>query len=254
VTFPFSAPYINSSLEGAIETLQVAGADQSLQAVGLSPSVNGQFRIGKLGVELGASLQETFGSNAYSAYVLGANLDYIFSTTFRYEAWRSKKAVLTPALFLSYDKGFGFSPLNAVNLALGSPDQAASSALLTRTTTEIVRPELLGAYAFSPAFGVTGELGTGFIYDTAATQPHTQTVRLGVALDLNLAPVWQVPIGVATFFSDEFPINSSAQSTPILGLGGYEMLNSNFNFGLEVARLMVSSSSLSILLSLTAYY
>lgn len=253
-TFPFIAPYINSSLQAALATFNISGADQPLKTVGLSPSFNGQFRVGKLGVELGASLQEIFGANSYSAYVVGANLDYIFSATLRYEAVRESNWTLTPAVFVSLDKGIGFSPLTAINQAISNPGASPTSGLLTNTTTRLVRPELLAAFAPSPIFGFTGELGAGFKYASASTPANSHLFRFGVSAETNFAPAFRIPLGAAVFFTDDIPVATTDTATPILGAGLYEMINHDFNFGMEWARLMTNAPSLSLTLSLTAYY
>jgi len=50
------------------------------------------------------------------------------------------------------------------------------------------------------------------------------------------------------------PIRPDIEDTSIYELGIFEMLNRDFNFGIEMTRLVTSTPSISFLLSLTYYY
>lgn len=254
LAFPFVAPYINSSLESALATFNVPGADQELKTVGLSPSVTGQMKFGKVGIEAGAQLSELFGADSYTAYVVGATFTYGFNGALRYEAVRERKFAITPALFYSYENGMGFSPLSAADAAIDSPETARASNLLEKTSLQEIRPSLLGAYTISPVVGLSGEVGINFDQNKTGDQSQSSKfLRAGIGADANFTP-YHVPVGAAAFFRDEVSLGSSQSPSPILGAGVYEMFHRSFNFGLEVSRLMTSTPTLSILLSLTAYY
>lgn len=254
LAFPFVAPYINSSLESALASFNVPGADQELKTVGLSPSVTGQMKFGKVGIEAGAQLSELFGADSYTAYVVGATFTYGFNGALRYEAVRDRKFAITPALFYSYENGMGFSPLSAADAAINSPETARAANLLEKTSLQEIRPSLLGAYTISPVVGLSGEVGINFDQNKTGDQSQSSKfLRAGIGADANFTP-YHVPVGAAAFFRDEVSLGSSQSPSPILGAGVYEMFHQSFNFGLEVSRLMTSTPTLSILLSLTAYY
>ncbi|MBI3555959.1 MAG: hypothetical protein HY074_06835 [Deltaproteobacteria bacterium] len=254
--FAFNSPYINSTLEAAMATVNAPGAESQIKAVGISPSVTGQFRLyDMLGIEIGAQLSELGGSDAYSALVLGANFTMGYSAAARLSVYRSNNLSLTPALFYSWTRGISFSPLYAVDALITTAGQARGSAFLINTSSHEVRPTLLAAYAVSPTLGLMAEGAMGFDFTSVGVdQSHTSNIVLGLGADVNLEPELQLPIGLTLAFRDVFPLASTYNTSPILGLGVYEMINKKFNFGAEFSRLMTSAPSLSALLSLTAYY
>lgn len=255
LSYPFVTPYMNSTLEVAMAKIQIAGAKQDIKSIGLSPSINGQFRIWNFGIEFGGQFSEIFGANSYSAYVLGAAIDYGYSARAKYALYRDDLVVITPSLFYGFDKGRSFSPLDVVARAVESPEDASTKNIIQKTTTRQLRPSLLTALAVSPLLGFTGELGMTFQSYTDSTPVDSKSIRLGISAETNLSPDTGIPLGTALFFRNDIPWKAKDQSaTPILGLGIYEMVGRSFNFGLEFSRLMRSSSSLSVLLGITGYY
>ncbi len=252
--FPFTSPYINSSLAASMATISVAGAAQDIKSVGLSPTVTGQFDIAGVGVEIGTQLSELFGSDSYSAYVLGAGLDYGFSGGLRFPMIREDSWVLTPAVFYTWDKGLSFSPLAAADNAINDPSQAIGSNLISRSNSHQLRPSLLGAYAASAIVGLTGEIGLGFNYSTLSSPSTYNVVRLGFGIDLDMASSLGVPIGISGFYRNDVPLKTTNTASPLVGAGLYEMVNKNFNFGIEATKLITNTPTLSLLLTLTAYY
>jgi hypothetical protein len=201
-------------------------------------------------------MSEIFGADAYSAYVLGAALDYGFNAGIRFPLIREKSWVLTPAIFYTWDKGLAFSPLTVADNAINSPNPTSlGSNLLSNSFSHQIRPSLLAAYAINSIVGLTGEVGLAFTYSSLYTPVNAKIARIGAGIDLDMASSLGVPIGLAGFFRNDVPVQSPGiTASPLAGAGIYEMINKNFNFGIESTRLITNTPTLSVLLSLTAYY
>ncbi|HCM38921.1 MAG: hypothetical protein A2Z97_01110 [Bdellovibrionales bacterium GWB1_52_6] len=256
VDIPFIAPYVSSSLEGAFATLHIADAESDIKAAGLTPSFSGQFHIANaVGIELGAGFSEIIGADDYSALVLGANFSYAISATLRVPIIREEQWMLTTMLKFAPKHGTSFSPLVAVANEITT--KAQSSNFLISTSTSHIEPGLLAAVTLSPVFGLSAELSR--IFATTTTTPGGDqtddgTVRTGLALSSNLRPLLAIPIGLTAAYRNDWPTRSGVEATPMYEFGIFEMLRPNFNFGAEMTRLMTSTPTISVLLSLTYYY
>ena len=80
------------------------------------------------------------------------------------------------------------------------------------------------------------------------------SVRAGVAVSSNLRPLLSIPVGLTAAYRNDWPTRSGGESTPIYEFGIFEMLRPDFNFGVEMTRLITTSPTISVLLSLTYYY
>lgn len=254
LTYPFIAPYVNLTLEAAEATIHVDGAEQDIKAVGFSPSAKGQFRIWRLGVELGSDFSEIVGSDSYSALILGASFQYGFSTGVRFELVRTDFFALTPAFFYSWGKGASFSPIYAVDKLIDSAAKARGSQLLIKSTSRELRPTLLMAYVPDPVIGLDGEIGVGYSTLDFVDQVKKTFLRWGLGANLNYKRELGIPLGMTFAYRNDIPLNSSDKSTPLIAAGIYEMMRNNFNFGVEFSKLISNNPSLSAILNLTAYY
>ncbi len=250
----FSAPYVRSSLEGAFATIHVNGMESDIKAAGLTPSFTGQFRVGDIGFEFGIDASEIFGADGYSALVLGANYSYGISGTIRIPVLKEDWLALTPTIGIRSQSGGSFSPLNAVAQSIMTKAEAAD--FLSSTSTFQLKPGLLAAAALSPTFGISAELSRVFSNTTSSDLPKIDdgSIRAGIALSTNFQPELGLPIGFLAAYRNDWPIRPDIENTSIYELGIFEMLNQDFNFGIEMTRLVTSTPSISFLLSLTYYY
>lgn len=253
VPMPFTTPYITSSLEGAFATIHVEGAESDLKAAGLTPSFAGQFQISDLAIELGISVSEIVGVDDYSALVLGANFSYNISGSIRLPVFQNQRWVVTPSLTYASIKGGSFSPINAVASTIMT--KAEASNFLTSISTTLLQPGLLGAVTLSPTFGLTGEISYILAKATSGAEiTDEDSIRAGLALSMNLQPTLGIPVGLVTAFRNDWPTKPEAESTPIYEIGVFEMFRSNFNFGVEMTKLVTTTPTMSVLLSMTYYY
>ncbi|MFZ9596377.1 MAG: hypothetical protein ACO3A2_09900 [Bdellovibrionia bacterium] len=247
---------MSSSLEGASATIQIDGAEADIQAAGLTPSFSGQFRLfDRIGIEFGVDFSEILGSDEYSALILGANLSYHLSAAFRFSVVREKHWILTPIIEIGTQQGKNFSPLNAVAETITTKSEAVEKKFLSSSSSTPARIGLLAAMSIKPSFGFLGEISRTFA-KTTSNEGTTDDgfYRVGIALNTNLIPALNVPIGMTAGYRNDFPTRSGSEPTPMIAIGVFEMLNSDFNFGIEFTRLITSKPNLSAALSLSYYY
>jgi len=257
-TFPFLVPYSEISVSGASLKTANPVADTSqpiLNSLSFNPAIEFSSKTWGMGWDVGIGSYINVGADSYSALVIGGNVAFILSTKLRTYLIKRNSWVVTPYLGGFYQVGIGFSPAEAVEKLILSPEQATSASFAARQAAMQATAGFAFAYTLNNSFGLLGDLGalyTRSIRDNSASNLAEARTSLSLSTSFNRA--LGIPLGTLITVQQDFVLNRSAHHLPMLELGLFETKKIDSTFGVIGTMELSDPMSWGVRAQLISYY
>jgi hypothetical protein len=206
---------------GAVLAYEYAFLDHFSARVGMTELIF-SGTSGRSAVVIGSELQAGFGAGLTYGFAVGDSLrvGLLFD------------AAVTPNLGLTIGTALK-SVINSCNTPSGCDVDTASAFQQKNVVT--LQPALAANWAPTPALGFTGNLS--YLHASQkvnGVSADGDAVVLGLAADLDLHPIWHVPLGLQAQFSWTAPSGHALQHVTDLGGGVFYTGRRNLALGIQV--------------------
>lgn len=259
-SFVSQNPFTDTAIQMGFEFLNgyytVTGAEKRLQAVATSPRFQAQISfLDWLALETSIQARLTSGSDAYSALFLGSSLNAGFAAGPKLRLFKNRNFLASIALRAQLEFGASISPIEAGLSTITSATAAeASNSFLSSSQQWSFLPRLhLG---FSPIRGwsLLGEWTALYNLPSKAIPSGRMSFNLGLQSVLSFKALLNWPLALQIGVSQFIVLGQPQSLSPLFNLTLMESFRQDFNFAMELTRLISPDPSTTLSISLVVHY
>jgi hypothetical protein len=237
---PFLTPYFTFAmgLGRSDQTVNIAGNSYDVRLIGYAPTLGAQFQVlKKLVLNLGFAGGFTSGIDAQSTVIYGAAINYQYNIGGIYNLVEEKDWVLAFGMNVLFPHQLAVTPLSGIISDLENTFESSGN-FVSQTNSKTYRPNFRFAYTLSPALGTFAVLGYNFsTSNTDSGQASDSGVTFGAGVDLQLRPLFNIPIGINASYIHGLNITGTHPNSNYVFGGVFETIGQRYSAGIEGGRI-----------------